>query len=116
MRDHPEHAAALARIKLLHTAVWVFFVACIVLIPVAAFFGEFRWAAACSALVWVECAVLALNRWRCPLTGWAARHTEERAANFDIHLPEWLARRNKEVFGTLFVLGQLFLAWRWSGS
>jgi len=74
---------------------------------------EFPWALACSGLVLLECAVLVLNRWRCPLTALAARHTADRAANFDIYLPETLARYNKEIFGTLFVLGELFFVWRW---
>jgi hypothetical protein len=47
------------------------------------------------------------------LTGLAARYTEERAANFDIYLPLWLARRNKSIFGTLFVAGALFVVARW---
>lgn len=75
--------------------------------------GRFRWAAGLSVLVLIECAVLVLNRMRCPLTDVASRYTEERAANFDIYLPEWLARRNKEIFGTLFILGELYFAWRW---
>jgi hypothetical protein len=108
-----ERAAALRRVKLLHTAVWLFFEGCIVAIPVAGALRQFRWAAAFSGAVLLECAILALNRGRCPLTDVAARHTDERAANFDIYLPEWLAQYNKEIFGTLFVLGEVFVVWRW---
>ena len=61
-----------------------------------------------TGLILVECAVLAVNQCRCPLTDLAARHTEARAANFDIFLPLWLARNNKTIFGTLFVAGELF--------
>jgi hypothetical protein len=61
-----------------------------------------------------ECLVLAVNRGRCPLTNLAARYTDERAANFDIYLPEWLARHNKSIFGLLFVAGELVLLWRWA--
>jgi hypothetical protein len=39
--------------------------------------------------------VLWLNGWRCPLTDVAARYTDDRRANFDIYLPEWLARYNE---------------------
>lgn len=45
------------------------------------------------------------NGMRCPPTGVAAQFTEERRDNFDIDLPEWLARRNKTVFGLLYVVG-----------
>jgi hypothetical protein len=113
MQVHKDSEAALGAVKLLHTAVWIFFVGCIAGIPAAAATGRYGWAAVFSVLVMLECAVLVLNRMRCPLTDVAARYTEDRAANFDIYLPEWLARRNKEVFGTLFVLGELYFAWRW---
>jgi hypothetical protein len=39
----------------------------------------------------------------------------DRADNFDIFLPEWLARHNKLVFGTIFALGELLLVWPWLG-
>jgi hypothetical protein len=46
----------------------------------------------------------------------AARFTDQRAANFDIYLPEWLARNNQRLFGALFVLGLAILAWSWLGG
>lgn len=97
----------------MHSAVWLFFAGCIVLIPLAGAIGRFLWAGVLSGLVLLECVVLALNRGRCPLTDVAARYTDERAANFDIYLPEWLARYNKEIFGVIFVLGEVFVVWRW---
>ena len=54
-----------------------------------------------------------LNRMRCPLTGVAARYTDDRRANFDIYLPEWLARSNKQIFGILYAAAVLFLVARW---
>ncbi len=82
-------------------------------IPVAGARHEFRCAAVLIGLVLVECAVLAANRGRCPLTDLAGRYTEERADNFDIYLPLWLARHNKTIFGTLFVIGTLFVLGLW---
>lgn len=108
------HVSRLTAVKLLHTAIWALMAGCIVAVPIAAWFRELGWAAALSAPVFAECAILALNRFRCPLTDVAARHTEDRAPNFDIYLPEWLARHNKAIFGTLFVLGELVLFWRWA--
>jgi len=108
-----EGATILVCIKLLHTVIWLFFASCIVALPIAGWRQRFRWAAGLSALVLVECLVLAVNHFRCPLTGLAARYTEERAANFDIYLPEWLARHNQSLFGALFVAGGLFTLWRW---
>jgi hypothetical protein len=104
---------ALIGVKLLHTAIWFLFAGCIVAIPFVAAWHQFHWAAALSGLVLIECAVLAVNRGRCPLTDLAGRYTEARSANFDIYLPLWLARRNKMIFGTLFVMGELFVLERW---
>jgi hypothetical protein len=103
----------LVQIKLLHTAVWFFFAGCIVAIPVLGAQRRYVWAAVLVGLVLVECGVLAANRGRCPLTALAARQTEQRTANFDIYLPQWLARYNKTIFGMLFVGGGLFVLARW---
>ena len=56
------------------------------------------------------------RRWRCPLTLVAERYTTDRSANFDIFLPERLARWNKEIFGTLFLVGVVTLVLRWRGA
>lgn len=108
------HAArTLAVIRLGHTVVWALIVACIVAIPAAAWAGHFRLAAILSGLVWGECGVLAFNHGRCPLTNLAERFTAEKSANFDIYLPEWVARRNKEIFGTLFMVNELIALILW---
>jgi len=100
-------------IKLLHTVVWAFLAACVLLIPFAAHTGRFGLAALLIGLVLFEVLVLAVNQWRCPLTGIAARHTSDRRDNFDIFLPLWLARHNKLIFGGLFVAGLAYMAFRW---
>jgi hypothetical protein len=104
---------ALIAIKTLHTVVWVFFVACIIAIPVAAHLGAFDIAAWAAGAVLLEVLVLVFNRWRCPLTGVAARYTGDRRDNFDIYLPQWLARHNKTIFGMLFVAGAAYAALAW---
>jgi hypothetical protein len=112
--SHPDYL--LAAIKLLHTAIWAVLAASILALPVAAFTRHFRWALILTAIVVCECGVLAANGGRCPLTGWAARFTEDRAPNFDIYLPNWLARNNKAIFGTLFAVSELMVLWRWLGQ
>ena len=113
VKTHPERSSILLGIKLLHTAVWFVFAGCIVAIPFAGVWHQFRLAAVLTGVVLVECAVLAMNGGRCPLTDVASRYTENRRDNFDIYLPLWLARRNKAIFGTLFVIGGLFVFCRW---
>jgi carbon starvation protein CstA len=104
---------ALIAVKVLHTLIWAFFAGCILAVPVAALRGRFRLGAVLSGVVLVECLVLALNGGRCPLTDLASRFTTERADNFDIYLPLWLAHWNKTIFGTLFVAGEALLAACW---
>lgn len=106
-------ARILVGIKLLHSAVWLLMVSCILLIPWAAVRGRFQLSAMLAGLVMMECAVLALNRGKCPLTSLAAHYTDDRANNFDIFLPVWLARHNKLIFGSVFVAGLVFAAVRW---
>jgi len=66
------------------------------------------------AVVAGEVAVLAFNNGRCPLTSLAARYTADRRDNFDICLPQWLARHNKLIFGTLYVTGVALALVRWA--
>ena len=106
-------AAALRRVKLLHTLVWAFFAGCVLAIPLAAWRNALGVAVALVAVVMVEVVVLAFNGLRCPLTGVAARYTSDRRDNFDIWLPEWLARYNKQLFGTLYVVGIVMTLVRW---
>ena len=103
----------LTGIRILHTIIWAFFVGCIVAAPVAALGRRFRLGAMLSAIVWFECALLGLNGGRCPLTDVAGKLTTERADNFDIYLPLWLARYNKLIFGSLFLAGELLLVACW---
>jgi len=107
-------ASTLNAIKIVHTVVWVAFVACILAIWLLAWQAEFYYATLSIGIVCVELLVLILNHWRCPLTSVAARYTGDRRANFDIYLPEWLARHTKLTFGTLYVAGIIFTLARWT--
>jgi hypothetical protein len=118
MPEDAERSAALSLrlVKLAHTAVWAFFAACILALPVASSLGHFEAAAWLAAIVCGEVVVLLLNSWSCPLTAVAARYTPDRNANFDIYLPEWLAKNNKSVFGALYVIGGIVAAAQWAHS
>jgi hypothetical protein len=106
----------LRAIKLLHTAIWALLAASILALPLAGLLRRFRLSVILSAVVLLECGVLAVNGGRCPLTDLAARYTLDRDSNFDIYLPDWLAEHNKVIFGTLFVLGELIVVWCWNSS
>jgi hypothetical protein len=104
----------LTAIKVAHTIVWGFFVACIVAIWVFAWSGKFPYAALAIGIVSIEVIVLVFNGLHCPLTPIAARYTDDRRANFDIYLPGWLAKRNTMIFGRLYAGGIILTLARWS--
>jgi len=103
----------LVAVKLIHTVAWAFFVLCIAGIPIMTWRGQYGTATWLAGIVFVEVLIILVNRWRCPLTPLAARYTEDRRDNFDIFLPEWLARHNKAIFGWLYIAGILYLAILW---
>jgi hypothetical protein len=112
-RRLPDARQALRAVKVAHTIVWALFAGCVVAIPLFAWQGSFAQAFVSIAIVFLEVGVLAANRMRCPLTDVAARFTDDRADNFDIYLPLWLARYNKVIFGSLFAGGLLLTLVRW---
>ncbi|GIK84647.1 MAG: hypothetical protein KJ018_02040 [Burkholderiales bacterium] len=109
-------ASRLRAIKLAHTVIWAFFATCILAMPVAAWHDRYDVAAVLAVVVLAEVAVLLANGMTCPLTPLAAKHTSDRAPNFDIYLPRWLAARNKAIFGTLYAAGLAFVLVRWIGA
>lgn len=115
-RQGPAGAAAraLRRVKAAHTLIWALFAGSTLAIPVFAWLGRIGHAALFAGIVLLEVVILMLNGWRCPLTDVAARYTDDRRDNFDIYLPLWLARYNKQVFGTLYVAGVLLTLLRWA--
>lgn len=99
---------ALRTIKGIHTIAWAFFAGCILAIPFFVWTGELGMAFLLCGIVFLEVIILLINKWHCPLTPIAAKYTEERQPNFDIYLPRWLAKYNKEIFGTLYLAGLLY--------
>ena len=105
----------LRAIRTIHTLIWAFFATSIVAIPICASLDMYAKAVVLAGIVLVEVLVLIYNGWACPLTGIAARYTEDRRDNFDIYLPRVLARYNKQIFGSLYAAGVLFTFIRWAG-
>lgn len=109
----PAPSSTLRVVRSLHTLIWAFFAGIIVAIPVVAWQRRFGVLIGLAGIVLVEVAVLAANQMRCPLTAVAARYTDDRSDNFDIHLPLLVARYNKHIFGSLFVAGLVLGLVRW---
>ncbi|MBT9519459.1 MAG: hypothetical protein IV101_01080 [Dechloromonas sp.] len=106
-----EPESKLRAIKAIHTLVWAVFAGSILAIPGFAFLGNSIVAWGLIGFVFLEVIVLIANRMRCPLTDVAGRYTSDRQDNFDIYLPLWLARHNKEVFGGLYLAGIVYVIW-----
>ncbi len=105
---------SLRLVKLGHTIIWAIFAGSVLAIPVLAWLGHDRQASALILLIFVEVLVLMANGGHCPLTAVAARYTTDRRDNFDIYLPEWLARYNKLIFGSIFLFGVAVTFVRWA--
>ncbi len=109
----PTNDRRLFAVKLVHTIAWAFFAGCIVAIPLLVWRGALLAASVLCGIVFLECVVVVLNGMACPLTPIAARYTTDRRDNFDIFLPEWLARHNKSIFGGLYLIGLILVAAAW---
>lgn len=98
-------------VKAVHSIIWVVMAFSSVYILYAGITGNRTLLLDISiGLLVIETAVLVANKWVCPLTPIAMRYTADRSDNFDIYLPRLVAKHNKTIFGTIFVLGLLLVA------
>ncbi|MEZ4777729.1 MAG: hypothetical protein R3D00_31435 [Bacteroidia bacterium] len=107
------NSVKLQLIKLGHTLVWAFFVAVIFYVLYCGISNEISvWTWAAIASVIAEGIVLLIFNMYCPLTVWARKYSDSDKDNFDIYLPNWLARYNKHIFTTIFVIGLILVLGR----
>jgi hypothetical protein len=100
-------------IKTLHTAVWAFFVTAILVVLYSGIRNRITiYTGVASGLVVMEGLILMVFKRHCPLTLLARRYSDSTKANFDIFLPEWLARHNQLVFTLLYVLSIALVGYR----
>ena len=103
----------LISIKFIHTIIWFIFASAIMYVCYAGAFNKVnRLVWFCIGAVVVEGVVLLMNKGKCPLTPVAGKYTNNRSANFDIFLPEWLAKYNKILFTSIFLVGLCLVLWR----
>lgn len=107
------NARKLRQIKILHTVIWTVMAGAVFYILYSGLSGHISALTyAALGLIGLEVLTLLINRFTCPLTPIARQYSDSANANFDIYLPEWLARWNKEIFGTLLAAGILLVVWR----
>ena len=92
-------------IKLLHTAIWIFFNVVIFYMLYAVLTNKIdHWLWIGYGLIFLETVTLLAFKWYCPLTVWARKYSDSNKDNFDIYLPNWLAKYNKLIYGCIMVL------------
>ncbi len=100
-------------IKLVHTLIWLFFVIVIFYVLYSGITGNiniYTWVG--IGLVIGEGAVLLIFKMFCPLTLLARKYSDSTKDNFDIFLPNWLAKNNKLIFTTIFLVGFILVLTR----
>lgn len=100
-------------IKLVHTVIWVFFASVIFFVLYSGIVNKitiYTWIG--IGLIIGEGLVLLMFRMYCPLTVLARKYSDSQNDNFDIFLPNWLARHNKLIFTSIFILGLIIVLFR----
>ena len=92
----------LVLIKLLHTLVWVFFNVVIFYMLYAVIVDKIDlWLWIGFGLVLLEGLTLLVFKFFCPLTIMARKYSDSTRDNFDIYIPNWLARYNKVIYTSI---------------
>ena len=103
-------AQKLTLVKIIHTLIWAVFVFLIFYILYSGLSGKintFTWVA--IGLVLGEGLVLLIFKMFCPLTLIARKYSDSTKDNFDIYLPNWLARNNKVIFTSIFLVAAIIV-------
>jgi hypothetical protein len=100
-------------IKIIHTIIWLFFNVVIFYVLYAAIVNKIDiWVWICIGLVLLEGIVLLIFKNLCPVTVIARKYSNSTKDNFDIYLPNWLAKYNKLIYTSIFILALLILIYR----
>lgn len=95
----------LVLVKLIHTLIWVFFNIVIFYLLYAVLTNNIdRWVWIGYGLIALEGVVLLLFKFTCPLTLIARHYSNSARDNFDIYLPNWLAKNTKLIYTSLMTI------------
>ncbi|HYV91650.1 MAG TPA: hypothetical protein VE978_07705 [Chitinophagales bacterium] len=100
-------------VKLIHSIVWLLLATTTFYILYSGLFNRitpYTWIA--IAMIVGEGIVLLIYKWTCPLTVIARKYSDSQKDNFDIFLPNWLAKHNKTIFTTIFFAGIILVLYR----
>ena len=92
-------------IKTIHTIIWIFFNVVLFYMAYEVIFNKidnFIWIG--IGFIILEFIVLLFFKMMCPLTIIARKYSKSNKENFDIYLPNWLAKYNKQIYTTFFII------------
>ena len=95
----------LISVKIIHTVIWLFFNVVLFYMAYAVIMNKinkFVWIG--IGLILMEGIVLLVFNKMCPLTIVARQYSDSTKDNFDIYLPNWLAKYNKFIYTTFFII------------
>ncbi len=100
-------------LKTLHTFIWVVMTIANFTAFYFAYNGIYDYRFWTPALILIlEIITVIVNKWTCPITPIAGKYTANRDANFDIYLPLWLAKYNKEIFSIIILIEILVVVFK----
>ncbi len=103
----------LVLIKVLHTLVWIFFNIVIFYMLYAVIVDKLDyWLWIGYGLVLLEGLTLLVFKFFCPLTIMARKYSDSTRDNFDIYIPNWLARYNKLIYTSIVGVATVILVIR----
>ena len=92
-------------IRTIHTVIWIFFNVVLFYMAYAVIINKidrFVWIG--IFLIIMEGIILIIFNKMCPLTIMSRKYSDSKKDNFDIYLPNWLAKYNKQIYTTFFIL------------
>ena len=100
-------------IKSIHTIIWVFYNVVIFYLLYAVIVNKIDlWVWICIGLVIFEGLILLVFKMFCRLTLLAHKYSDSARENFDIFLPNWLAKYNKLIYTSIFGIAIIILIYR----
>jgi hypothetical protein len=95
----------LTLIKIIHTAIWVFFNFVIFYMLYAAIANKLDlWLWLGYGFIFLEGLTLLTFKSHCPLNLLARKYSNSTKDNFDIYLPNWLAKYTKLIYTTIVAI------------
>jgi hypothetical protein len=71
-----------------------------------------KWIWICISLIILEVIILIVFKKICPVTLIARKYSDSQKSNFDIYLPNWLAKYNKEIYTVIVLIAVVILIYR----